>query len=91
MVTPFPRPRSMSAAEENSLSFEAALKELEAIVQAMEAGEAPLEESLAAYERGLSLLKRCQDTLTVAERRLKILEDGTLRDVNPSGDDKREA
>ena len=80
----------MSAAEESPLSFEAALKELEAIVQAMEAGEAPIEESLAAYERGLALLKHCQDTLSVAERRLKILEDGTLRDFHPAGDDRQE-
>ena len=81
----------MSAAEEISSSFEAALKELEAIVQAMEAGEAPLEESLTAYERGLALLKHCQDTLTSAERRLKILEDGTLRDFSPAGDEQRKA
>ncbi|HTZ00478.1 MAG TPA: exodeoxyribonuclease VII small subunit [Rhodocyclaceae bacterium] len=70
-------------------SFEAALKELEAIVQAMEAGEAPLEESLAAYERGLVLLKHCQDTLSAAERRLQILEDGALRDFKPAGEEER--
>jgi exodeoxyribonuclease VII small subunit len=62
-------------------SFESALQELEAIVQAMEAGNAPLEESLAAYERGIALLRHCQETLSAAERKLQILENGVLRDL----------
>lgn len=64
-------------------SFEAALQELERIVHAMEAGDAPLDESLAAYERGMSLLKHCQQTLAAAEHKLRILEDGALRDFEP--------
>ncbi len=67
-------------------SFESALQELEVIVQAMEAGNAPLEESLAAYERGVALLKHCQETLTVAEKKLQILENGTLRDFDVSNE-----
>lgn len=63
-------------------SFESALQELEAIVQAMEAGNAPLEESLAAYERGVALLRHCQETLGAAERKLQILENGVLRDLD---------
>ena len=62
-------------------SFESALAELEAIVQKMEAGEAPLEESLAAYERGIALLKHCQETLTAAEQKVQLLEGGVLRDL----------
>ena len=62
-------------------SFESALQELEAIVQAMETGNAPLEESLAAYERGIALLRHCQETLGAAERKLQILENGVLRDL----------
>lgn len=69
-------------------SFESALRELEAIVQAMETGEAPLEESLAAYERGMALLRHCQDALTAAERRLSILENGELRDFAPTGNEQ---
>jgi exodeoxyribonuclease VII small subunit len=68
-------------------SFESALQELERIVQAMESGDAPLEESLAAYERGMNLLKHCQDTLATAEDRLRILESGVLRDFEPTGED----
>jgi exodeoxyribonuclease VII small subunit len=64
-------------------SFEAALQELERIVQAMEAGDAPLEDSLAAYERGIGLLKHCQDTLAAAEHKLRILENGVLHDFEP--------
>lgn len=63
-------------------SFESALQELETIVQAMESGNAPLEESLAAYERGVALLRHCQETLGAAERKLQILENGVLRDLD---------
>jgi exodeoxyribonuclease VII small subunit len=71
-------------------SFEAALHELEVIVQAMEAGEAPLEESLAAYERGMALLRHCQSTLATAERKLQILENGVLRDFDAAGEGGQE-
>lgn len=64
-------------------SFEASLAELEAIVRDMEAGQLPLEESLAAYERGTTLLKHCQEALGAAEQKLKILENGGLRDFAP--------
>lgn len=67
-------------------SFEAALAELEAIVRDLEAGQLPLEESLAAYERGAALLKHCQETLAGAEQKLQILENAGLRDFEPSAD-----
>ncbi|OHC71294.1 MAG: exodeoxyribonuclease VII small subunit [Rhodocyclales bacterium GWA2_65_20] len=60
-------------------SFEAALQELEHIVQAMESGEAPLEESLASYERGMALLQQCQEALGSAEQKIRMLENGSLR------------
>jgi exodeoxyribonuclease VII small subunit len=69
------------AAPKPPASFEAALQELEAIVQAMDAGNAPLEESLAAYERGMALLKYCQETLAAAEQKVRFLEDGALREA----------
>lgn len=62
-------------------NFETALQELESIVRGMESGDAPLEESLAAYERGLLLLKFCRDTLDSAERKLQILEGNALGDL----------
>lgn len=66
-------------------SFEAALSELEAIVQAMESGRSSqgealtLEASLSAYRRGSELLKHCQDTLAHAEQQIAVLENGELR------------
>ena len=65
-------------------TFEAALAELEAIVRDLEAGQLPLEESLAAYERGAGLLKHCQETLAAAEKKLLILENAGLQEFEPS-------
>ncbi len=62
-------------------SFEAALQELEGIVEALEGGGAPLEESLKAYERGMVLRNYCQETLGQAEQKIRILEDGALHDL----------
>jgi exodeoxyribonuclease VII small subunit len=61
-------------------SFEAALQELETIVQTLEDGGAPLEESLKAYERGRALLNHCQDTLGQAEQKIRIFDNGSLQD-----------
>jgi exodeoxyribonuclease VII small subunit len=63
------------------LSFEAALAELESIVQGMETGKLSLEESLAAYQRGATLLKHCQGALASAEQKIQILEAGQLQDL----------
>jgi exodeoxyribonuclease VII small subunit len=63
-----------------SVSFESALLELERIVQAMENGDTPLEQSLANYERGMALLKQCQGQLADAEQKIRILEGDGLRD-----------
>lgn len=60
-------------------SFESALAELEKIVASMEAGQMPLEQSLAAYTRGAELLKYCQAALQDAQQQVKILEDGVLK------------
>jgi len=71
-------------------SFEAALKELEVIVQALEGGNAPLEDSLKAYERGMALLKYCQETLGQAEQKIRILDNGSLRDFVGDQNDRGE-
>ena len=60
-------------------SFESALTELEKIVTSMEAGQVPLEQSLAAYKRGAELLKFCQAALQDAQQQVKILEDNVLK------------
>lgn len=63
-------------------SFEDALAELERIVAAMESGQMPLQESLDAYRRGMNLLNQCRNTLDAAEHQLRVLENGSLRDVD---------
>jgi exodeoxyribonuclease VII small subunit len=60
-------------------SFESALTELEKIVAGMEAGQLPLEQSLAAYKRGAELLKYCQAALQDAQREVRILEENVLK------------
>jgi exodeoxyribonuclease VII small subunit len=69
-------------------SFEAALQELEAIVRTLEDGGAPLEASLQAYERGMALLKHCQETLGQAEQKIRLLEGGTLQDFADAKGDR---
>ena len=77
---------SQAANDKPPKSFEAALAELEAIVQGMEAGKLPLEESLSAYQRGAVLLKFCQNALAVAEQKIQVLEAGGLREFPGAGD-----
>ena len=66
-----------------SLTFEKALQELEALVARMEDGKLPLEESLAAYQRGAELIRFCEGKLTDAQARIQVLEGGELRDFTP--------
>jgi exodeoxyribonuclease VII small subunit len=55
--------------------FETSLDALEQLVEKMEHGEMSLEESLAAYERGVGLYRRCQGALEQAELRVRLLTD----------------
>lgn len=64
------------------VDFEASLKELEALVAQMEGGTLSLEESLAAFERGVKLTRDCQSALRTAEMRIKALtQDGDEENV----------
>lgn len=67
-------------------TLESALAELEKIVSSMEAGQMPLEQSLASYKRGAELLKFCQAALQDAQQQVKILENGILRDFKSDAD-----
>jgi exodeoxyribonuclease VII small subunit len=53
------------------LPFERAIEELESIVKRLEDGKVPLEESVAIYERGEALKKRCEELLRQAEARVE--------------------
>lgn len=57
----------------DALSFEDALRELENIVQRLERGDVPLDESIALYARGEALRAQCQRRLTDAEARIEKL------------------
>jgi exodeoxyribonuclease VII small subunit len=57
----------------SAFNFEASLAELEALVQQMEQGDLTLEDSLAAFERGISLTRGCQAALATAEQKVNIL------------------
>ena len=72
-------------AEIASLSFEQALAELEAIVQKLESGQAPLEESIALYERGARLKAHCESRLEAARLRVEKIV------VGPQGAERTES
>lgn len=79
MATP---PVSAPAPVED-LSFEAALDELEKIVGQLESGRAPLQESIALYERGEALKRHCETLLKQAEARIEKIT--LAKDGIPSG------
>ena len=72
-----PRKATPESASEASpvADFEQSLDALEQLVEKMETGEMSLEQSLAAYERGVGLYRRCQAALEQAELRVRLLSD----------------
>ncbi|MFZ1389228.1 MAG: exodeoxyribonuclease VII small subunit [Thiolinea sp.] len=71
----------MAKKETTKPDFEQSLQELEALVLRMENGDLSLEDSLKEFERGVQLTRQCQEALTVAEQRVKLLAaDGTQTD-----------
>lgn len=69
------------------LSFEDALQRLEQIVQKLESGQAPLEESIALYEEGARLKAHCETRLKAAQLRVEKIvvgPDGQARGADPA-------
>ncbi len=64
--------------------FEGSLKELEDIVARMERGDLPLEESLALFERGMTLTRDCRAQLDAAELRVRNLLDTANNPLSPT-------
>ncbi len=64
----------------DELTYEQALAELETIVASLEANKLPLEQSMALFERGQALSRRCVELLDKAELRIKQLSGDTLAD-----------
>jgi exodeoxyribonuclease VII small subunit len=79
--------KAMSAAPHaapESLSFEQALDELDALVRRMESGQLSLDESITAYRRGAELARFCQSKLANAEQEIKRLEGDLLKPLDIS-------
>ncbi len=68
-----PPKKTKSAAPVDDLSFEAALAELGDTVRLLEAGDLPLDDALALFERGQKLSARCQALLSAAELKVQQL------------------
>jgi exodeoxyribonuclease VII small subunit len=62
----------------SELSYEQAFTELEGIVEALEGGQKPLEESLKLFERGQVLVKYCGGLLEQADLRIRKLDPGMI-------------
>jgi exodeoxyribonuclease VII small subunit len=75
-----------SAPSEQPASFEDAMAELEQLVAQMEAGELPLEASVAAYKRGSELVKFCTGQLDKVDSQVKVLEGEMLKPFASDGE-----
>lgn len=81
-------PNHGNADEQEPIDFEAAVAELGELVGRMEAGSLSLEDSLAAFERGIKLTRERQSALRSAELRIKALtQEGDELDLSSSGDE----
>ena len=63
----------MAKKDQQSKKFEAALEELEQVVEQLESGDLSLEDSLAAFEKGVGLVKLCNEKLTEVEKKVELL------------------
>lgn len=63
----------MAVKKTENLSFEAAIEELDSVVNQLESGDLPLEDALKKFERGIALARAGQEKLTHAEQRVDIL------------------
>ena len=64
-------------------SYEAALQELEDLLQKMESGQMPLADLLIGYKRGAELLTFCRAQLDEVEAQIKVLDSGALKPWTP--------
>ncbi|MFJ1339250.1 exodeoxyribonuclease VII small subunit [Pseudomonas caricapapayae] len=69
------------ARKKASIDFEQSLADLQALVERLENGELSLEDSLTAFEQGISLTRDCQSALVQAEQKVQVLleRDGELK------------
>jgi exodeoxyribonuclease VII small subunit len=75
-----------SDAPDSPASFEVAMAELQDLVAQMEAGDLPLEASVAAYKRGAELVKFCAGQLEKVDAQVKVLEGDMLKPFAIAGE-----
>ena len=63
-------------------SYEAALEELDLLIGRVESGQLPLDEMLAAYQRGEVLMAFCRQRLDAVQDQIKVLDDGALKPIS---------
>ncbi|USD65875.1 exodeoxyribonuclease VII small subunit [Vibrio sp. SCSIO 43136] len=80
----------MASKKPENMSFEAALEELDTIVEQLENGDLALDEALKKFERGIGLARAGQEKLTQAEQRVAILlqqdDQAPLSDFEPESE-----
>jgi exodeoxyribonuclease VII small subunit len=86
----------MAKKDQGKKKFEEALEALEKVVERLESGELSLEDSLAAFEEGIRLVKYCNQKLTEVERKIELLvkdKEGRLQlqPLTDVGDEEPEA
>ncbi|PIT76734.1 exodeoxyribonuclease VII small subunit [Limnohabitans sp. JirII-29] len=74
-----PKATPTTRADTAPASYEAALKELESLVQHMESGQMPLAELLSGYQRGAELLAYCRAQLDAVEQQIQVLDNGVMK------------
>ena len=73
-------------AKERKITFEQALARLEKIVDQIEEGKVPLEESIEKYAEGTNLVKQCREILASAERKIQLLAKSQGDKLAPAGE-----
>lgn len=68
---------SKTKEKDTPFDFEAGLKKLEDLVASMESGDLPLQQLVAKYEEGCTLVKACEKRLKQAERKIEILREAS--------------
>ncbi len=63
----------MAKEDPGGKKFEVAMEELESIVEQLESGDLSLEDSLAAFEKGVTLVKHCNQKLNEVEKKVEVL------------------
>lgn len=68
------------------MTFETALETLERIVEEIESGRIPLEESIEKYAEGVKLIEVCRGILDRAEKKIQVLARGQDGSLSPDGE-----